>query len=69
MRANPPSAGPFAALRGAGVRRYLQEHPIVVLSLLFLALVGVLEAIRPGAVTPNWVRTTVLFAAPLGIPE
>jgi ribose transport system permease protein len=67
MRAATPSERPFAAFRGAGLRRYLQEHPIVVLSLLFLVLVGVLEAIRPGAVTPNWVRTTVLFAAPLGI--
>src|SRR6202011_526205 len=61
------SERPFAALRGARLRRYLQEHPIVVLSLLFLVLVGVLEAIRPGAVTPNWARTTVMFAAPLGV--
>jgi ribose transport system permease protein len=48
-------------------RRYLQDHPIVVLSLLLLALVGALDIIRPGMVTPNWISTTVLFAAPLGI--
>lgn len=48
-------------------RRYLQEHPIVILSLLLLVLVGVLDIIRPGMVTPNWISTTVLFAAPLGI--
>jgi ribose transport system permease protein len=48
-------------------RRYLQDHPIVILSLLLLALVGSLDIIRPGMVTPNWISTTVLFAAPLGI--
>jgi ribose transport system permease protein len=48
-------------------RRYLQEHPIVILSLLLLVLVGVLDIIRPGMVTANWISTTVLFAAPLGI--
>ncbi len=48
-------------------RRYLQEHPIVILSLLLLVLVGALDIIRPGMVTPNWISTTVLFAAPLGI--
>ena len=58
---------PFARVGPALVRSYLQEHPILVLSLLLLLLVGALEAIRPGAVTPNWFRTTVLFAAPLGI--
>ena len=38
MSAATPSARPFAALRGAGLRRYLQGHPIVVLSLLFYLL-------------------------------
>lgn len=67
MNAAVPSRGPFAGIRRAGLRQYLQDHPIVVLSILLLLLVGALEAIRPGAVTPNWIRTTVLFAAPLGI--
>ncbi|HKV30248.1 MAG TPA: ABC transporter permease [Candidatus Dormibacteraeota bacterium] len=61
------SERPFAGITPAGLRRYLQEHPIVVLSLLLFVLIGVLEAVRPGAVTPNWMRSTVLFAAPLGI--
>ena len=67
MRVATPSERPFARIRPTRARSYLQEHPILVLSLLLLLLVGALEAIRPGAVTPNWFRTTVLFAAPLGI--
>ncbi len=67
MSAAVPSQRPVAGIRRIDLRRYLQDHPILVLSLLLLVLVGAQEAIRPGAVTPNWIRTTVLFAAPLGI--
>lgn len=45
----------------------LQEHPILVLCGLLVALVLGLEAARPGMVGPEWISNTVLFAAPLGI--
>jgi ribose transport system permease protein len=50
-----------------GVRRYLQQSPIVVLVGLLGVLVAGLAIARPGTVTPGWISSVVLFAAPLGI--
>jgi len=56
--------GGAAAMRG---RRLLRDWPAGVLALLLLALVGAIEAVFPGTVSPGWVSNAMLFAAPLGI--
>lgn len=47
--------------------RFAQQRSIVVLVALLIALAGLIEAIRPGAVNVNWVSNILEFAAPLGI--
>jgi len=47
--------------------RVLQERSIIVLIVLLVALAGLIEVIRPGAVNANWVSNILEFAAPLGI--
>jgi len=47
--------------------RLVQEHSILVLIALLVALAGLIEIIRPGAVNANWVSNILEFAAPLGI--
>jgi ribose transport system permease protein len=47
--------------------RFAQQRSIVVLIVLLIALAGLIEVIRPGAVNANWVSNILEFAAPLGI--
>ena len=47
--------------------RLVQQHSILVLIALLVALAGLIEIIRPGAVNANWVSNILEFAAPLGI--
>jgi ribose transport system permease protein len=47
--------------------RFAQQRSIVVLIALLIALAGLIEVIRPGAVNANWVSNILEFAAPLGI--
>ena len=53
--------------RVATTVRVVQEHSILVLIALLVALAGLIEVIRPGAVNANWVSNILEFAAPLGI--
>jgi len=47
--------------------RFAQQRSILVLVALLIALAGLIEVIRPGAVNANWVSNILEFAAPLGI--
>ena len=47
--------------------RLVQQHSILVLIALLVALAGLIEVIRPGAVNASWVSNILEFAAPLGI--
>ncbi len=47
--------------------RLVQRNSIMVLIALLVALAGVIDIIRPGAVNANWVSNIFEFAAPLGI--
>lgn len=47
--------------------RRLQRNSILVLIGLLLALSGLIEVVRPGAVNANWASNILEFAAPLGI--
>ncbi|TMG33882.1 MAG: ABC transporter permease, partial [Chloroflexi bacterium] len=53
--------------RAAATARLVQQNSIVVLIALLVALAGLIEVIRPGAVNANWVSNILEFAAPLGI--
>jgi ribose transport system permease protein len=44
-----------------------QERSILILIALLVALAGLIEIIRPGAVNASWVSNILEFAAPLGI--
>ncbi len=47
--------------------RIVQRNSILVLIALLVALAGLIEVIRPGAVNASWVSNILEFAAPLGI--
>ena len=47
--------------------RFAQRNSILVLVALLVALAGLIEGIRPGAVNASWVSNILEFAAPLGI--
>jgi ribose transport system permease protein len=48
-------------------RRIVRERPLIPLIVLLLALVVVLELLRPGIVNERWVANTIKFAIPLAI--
>jgi ribose transport system permease protein len=48
-------------------RRLMRDHPLIPLIVLLLALVVVLEVLRPGIVNERWVANTIKFAIPLAI--
>lgn len=52
---------------GRRLRRFMSDHPIVPLLILLLALVVVLQILRPGIVNPRWLANTIKFATPLAI--
>ncbi len=49
------------------VGRYLQNNPVIPLILLLLALVVMLEIMRPGIVNERWAGNTIKFAIPLAM--
>src|SRR5439155_1440065 len=53
--------------RAATTVRLVQQHSILVLIALLVALACLIEIIRPGAVNATWVSNILEFAAPLGI--
>ena len=53
--------------RAVSVVRLVQQRSILVLIALLVALAGLIEIIRPGAVNAHWVSNILEFAAPLGI--
>jgi len=55
------------SVRVVSAVRLVQQRSIVVLIGLLVALAGLIEIIRPGAVSPSWVSNILEFAAPLGI--
>ena len=46
---------------------YLRSNPTIPLALLLLAIIAVLEIMRPGIVNERWLGNTVKFAIPLGM--
>jgi ribose transport system permease protein len=53
--------------RASRWRRILRDQPLIPLIVLLLALVVVLEVLRPGIVNERWVANTIKFAIPLAI--
>lgn len=53
--------------RAVTTLRFVQQRSILVLIALLVALAGLIEVIRPGAVNASWVSNILEFAAPLGI--
>lgn len=51
----------------ARLGRFVRDNPIVPLILLLLALVGMLEVMRPGIVNERWIGNTIKFAIPLAM--
>jgi len=47
--------------------RFLGDNPVIPLIILLLALVGVLELMRPGIISPFWFGNTIKFAIPLAM--
>ncbi|MGI9367143.1 MAG: ABC transporter permease [Rhizobiaceae bacterium] len=52
---------------GTRLRRIIRDHPILPLIILLIALVVVLEFMRPGIVNERWMANTVKFAVPLAM--
>ncbi|MFO1144494.1 MAG: ABC transporter permease [Amaricoccus sp.] len=48
-------------------RRFLADYPLVPLLVLLLALVLVLQLLRPGIVNERWIANTIKFAIPLAM--
>lgn len=49
------------------LRGWMRDRPLVLLFILLGALVGLLEIVQPGIVTPSFVSNTMRFAVPLAI--
>ncbi len=49
-----------------GARHFLEDRPLVALTVLLLVLTALVDILSPGAVSPDWVSATLMFAAPLG---
>jgi ribose transport system permease protein len=52
---------------GRRLRRFVRDYPIVPLVILLLALMLVLDLLRPGIINPRWLANTIKFATPLAI--
>jgi ribose transport system permease protein len=61
------AASPAPAPLGRRVRRFMADRPLIPLTVLLIALVVVLEVMRPGIVNERWIANTVRFAIPLAI--
>ncbi len=55
------------ASAGRRIRRFMSDYPLVPLILLLIALVVVLQILRPGIVNERWIANTVKFAIPLAL--
>ena len=53
--------------RASRWRRIMRDQPLIPLIVLLLALVVVLELLRPGIVNERWVANTIKFAIPLAV--
>ncbi|MDA4844973.1 ABC transporter permease [Hoeflea poritis] len=49
------------------IRRFLRDHPLVPLVVLLIALVVILELMRPGIFNERWIGNTIKFAIPLAM--
>jgi ribose transport system permease protein len=47
--------------------RFLGDYPVIPLIILLCGLVGVLEIMRPGIISPFWFGNTIKFAIPLAM--
>ncbi len=52
---------------GRRIKRFMGDYPLVPLIILLIALVLVLQILRPGIVNERWIANTVKFAIPLAI--
>jgi ribose transport system permease protein len=52
---------------GRRIRRFMSDQPLVPLIILLIALVVILQIMRPGIVNERWIANTVKFAIPLAI--
>ncbi|MEP6640220.1 MAG: ABC transporter permease, partial [Chloroflexota bacterium] len=50
-----------------GLRRLLRDRPLFPLTALLVGLVALMELIRPGVVSADWVGVTIRAAVPLAI--
>ncbi len=50
-----------------GWRRLLRDRPLIPLTALFLVLVALMQVVRPGVLTADWVGVTIRAAIPLAI--
>ena len=53
--------------RTGGLRRLLRDRPLIPLTALLVILVVLMEVVRPGVVSPDWVGVTIRAAIPLAI--
>ena len=53
--------------RAGGLRRLLRDRPLIPLTALLVILVVLMEIVRPGVVSPDWVGVTFRAAIPLAI--
>ena len=58
---------PQAPSFGRRLKRFMADRPIVPLIILLVALVVILQILRPGIVNERWIANTVKFAIPLAI--
>ncbi len=61
------SHAPPSVSFGRRLRRLMSDQPLIPLIVLLIALVIVLELLRPGIVNPRWVANTIKFSVPLAI--
>lgn len=47
--------------------RFLRDYPLIPLIALLLLLIGALEIMRPGIISPFWLSNTIKFAIPLAM--
>jgi ribose transport system permease protein len=63
----PEATGESPGRSMPSIRLLMRDKPIIPLIVLLLALVGLLELIRPGIVNERWIGNTIKFAIPLAI--
>ncbi|MCC5983876.1 MAG: ABC transporter permease [Rhodobacteraceae bacterium] len=49
------------------IGRFLRDNPVIPLIGLLFALIGILELMRPGIISPFWMGNTMRFAIPLAM--